>query len=105
MSISRAAKIAFLPPVGTAIYLGIIVVMAIVQFGTIESTAPSQVVAYVFGYFAFALSLKLILSAVFGLFVGKSHVVLPRKAMLLLAVILMIVGMFLLMPFLVEYVV
>jgi len=103
MSISRALKITFSPLVGTAIFLVIVVVMALVQFLVIEPESLPQAAVYALGYLTFALSLKLILGAVFGLFVGRADVAPPRGAMLLIALILIVGGMFLLMPLLSEY--
>lgn len=103
MNIGRALKIAVSPLIGTAIFLGIVVAMALIQFLLIEPESVSQAVVYALGYLAFAISLKLVLGAVFGLFISQVDGVPPRGAMLLLALILMAGGMFLLMPLLSEY--
>ena len=103
MSIGRVLGIAFLPAAGTVIFLGIVVLMALIQFVVIEPQAVSKVAAYALGYMFLALSLKLILGAVFGVFVETAGDALPRGAMLLLALVLTASGMFLLAPLLSEY--
>ncbi len=103
MSIGRVVKIAFSPLVGTTTLLGIVVATTLLQFLVIEHETLPQAAFYAIGYVAFTLSLKLILGAVFGLFVNQASGVSPRGSMLLLALILMIGGMFLLMPLLSEY--
>lgn len=103
MSIGRAFRIAFLPSVGTMIFLGIVVGMTLVQFMVIEPQAFLMVAKYALGYLFLALSLKLVLGAMFGIFVGKTKEALPRGAMLLLAFVLLVSGMFLLAPLLLEY--
>jgi len=103
MKIYRALRIAFKPTAGTAVFLGIIAAMALIQFVVIEPQSLSMVIAYVLGYLLFALSLKLILGAVFGIFVKHSGDTLPRGLMLLLAFILSVGAMLLLAPLLSEY--
>lgn len=103
MNIGRALKIAVSPLIGTAIFLGIVVAMALIQFLLIEPESVSQATIYALGYVAFAISLKLILGAIFGLFISHSDSAPPRGAMLLLALILMVGGMILFMPMLSEY--
>ncbi len=103
MSIGGALKIAFSPLVGTAIFYGIVFAMALISMLVIEREPLSQAIAYALGYLAWAMSLKLILGAVFDVFVGQFDGVLLRGTMLLLATILAIGGMILLMPFLSEY--
>lgn len=103
MNIGRALKIAVSPLIGTVIFLGIIVAMALIQFLLIDSKSLSQATVYILGYMAFAISLKLVLGAVVGLFIGQADGAPPRGAMLLLALALMASGLFLLMPLLSEY--
>jgi len=105
MNIRRAIIIAFLPPVGTIIYLGIVASMTLIQFIIVESKTSLQLIIFVLGYLFLALSLKLILGAIFGIFIGCAGDKIPRGAMLLLAFILIASGMFLLAPLLCGYVV
>jgi len=103
MKIYQALRIAFKPATGTAVFLGIIAAMALIQSVVIEPQSLSMVVACVLGYLLLALSLKLILGAVFGIFVKYSGDTLPRGTMFLLAFILSVGAMFLLAPLLSEY--
>ena len=81
----------------------IVAAMALVQFAAIKPAPLSQAAVYALGYLAFVLNLKLISGAVFGLFIGQADGATPRGAMLLLALILMVGGMFLLTPLLSGY--
>ena len=70
MSIVRALRVMFHPPVGTAIYLGILVTSCIVQFVFIDPhpllSWPLKTGAFMLGNLFAALGLKLFASAVFG---------------------------------------
>ena len=104
MDINRALKIAFKPVVGTAIFLAVVAIMAVVQFAGIEAQTPTMTIAYTLGYLFFALSLKLILSAVFGVFVETIGEALPRGAMFILAFIFLMIGLLLLVPLLDDFI-
>jgi hypothetical protein len=103
MSIRQAVKITFLPALGTAVFLVLVGSMALIQFLVVEPEVPSRATRYTLGYIATALSLKSILGAVFGLFVGRENQTFPRGAMLFLATVFALAGTFLLLPLLLDH--
>ncbi|WP_346914755.1 hypothetical protein [uncultured Roseibium sp.] len=50
MNLGKALKIAFRPRKGTAIYLGIVAALAIVEFATIEHQPFLRVLMFTFAY-------------------------------------------------------
>jgi hypothetical protein len=103
MNIYRVLKIVFFPAKGSAIFLGTVVIMALIQFVLINPQVLLKVTAYTFGYVFWALSLKLILGVIFGVFVEITEEHSPRGMMLLFALVLIASGMILLAPLLLEH--
>lgn len=68
MSIVRALKVMVHPPVGTAIYLGILAALVIVQFVFIVPQPLLKAGAFTLGFLFLALGLKLFASAVIGVY-------------------------------------
>lgn len=103
MNVRQTVIIAFTPLRGTLIYLGIFVLQAFVYFIIIEPVRFFVAIKITIACLLMALSLKLFMGAIFGLFAGNVEETLPRGAMLLMALLLSIVGMILIVPFLQSY--
>lgn len=103
MNMGKALKIAFRPRKGTAIYLGIMAAMALVEFAIIEHQLFSRVVMFTLGSVLMALAVKLYAHVSFPLFLRCADHTLPRGSMFVLAVILHVSGGLLLLPLLWEH--
>ncbi len=103
MIVMKILKFIFTPALGTIIFLAVVALMALIQFLAFDYQELLAATAYMIGYLLLALSLKLIMSAVLGVFVKNLAESIPRKTILLTAIALLTCGIFLLAPLLSDY--
>ena len=104
MNMGEALKIAFRPRRGTAIYLGIMAAMALLEFAVIEHQPLLRVLMFTLAYLFLALAMKLYIHVFFPLFLRCADHTLPRGSMFLLAVIFHASAVGLISPLLLDHI-